>query len=296
MDSQGTADEAGSTATPWQRPQALLLNFFAAHLLGRDEAVYSASLIDVLAKVGVGEHAARSTLSRMTRRGLLQRHRSGKRVYLGLTEYTASVLQEGGTRVRQAVNREWDGHWTVLGFSLPETRRSDRHLLRSRLAWAGFGPLQNGLWITPREVDLDQLLEGLDVADHVKAFRATTLHPTDIQEMIAETWDLEELAEGYRGFLRRWDIADPMASAQDVLPQQLLMHTQWTLLLRKDPGLPVEHLPSDWPAVRAEHVFLRMRSVLAPQAEREVDAIVERISLPARDATDPRDRQGKRTA
>ncbi|NIJ10191.1 phenylacetic acid degradation operon negative regulatory protein [Saccharomonospora amisosensis] len=296
MDSQDTADEAGSTATPWQRPQALLLNFLAAHLLGRDEAVYSASLIDVLAKVGVGEHAARSTLSRMTRRGLLERHRSGKRVYLGLTEYTAGVLQEGGTRVRQAVNREWDGHWTVLGFSLPETRRSDRHLLRSRLAWAGFGPLQNGLWITPREVDLDQLLEGLDVADHVKAFRATTLHPTDIQEMIAETWDLEELAEGYRGFLHRWDIADPLASSQDVLPRQLLMHTEWTLLLRKDPGLPVEHLPRDWPAVRAEHVFLRMRSAFAPQAEREVDALVERIALPTRDATDPRDRQGKRTA
>lgn len=295
MESRDTADEAGSTATPWQRPQALLLNFFAAHLLGRAEAVYSASLIDVLAKVGVGEHAARSTLSRMTRRGLLERHRSGKRVYLGLTDHTVGVLQEGGHRVRHAVNREWDGNWTLLGFSLPETRRADRHLLRSRLAWAGFGPLQNGLWISSREVDLDQLLEGLDVADHVRAFRATTLHPTNIQEMIAETWDLEELAEGYRGFLRRWDIADPLDSTGDVLPRQLLMHTEWTLLLRKDPALPVEHLPSDWPAVRAEHVFLRMRSAFAPRAEREVDELVERIPLPERD-TPRAPSKGRQTA
>ncbi|PXY31088.1 PaaX family transcriptional regulator [Prauserella muralis] len=288
-----TDDEAGSGGTPWQRPQALLLNFFAAHLLGRSEAIYSGSLIDVLARVGVGEHAARSTLSRMTRRGLLERHRSGKRVYFGLTGYTVGVLEEGGHRVRQAVNRNWDGHWTVLGFSLPETRRADRHLLRSRLAWAGFGPLQNGLWITPRQVDIDQLLDGLDVSEHVKAFRATTLAPTDIQDMIAETWDLAELAEGYRGFLRRWDGAESTAREGDVLARQLLMHTEWTLLLRNDPGLPVEHLPADWPAVRAEHVFLRMRSALAPHAEREVEALVERLPL-AQD--EPARRPGRRTA
>ncbi|MEU3272811.1 PaaX family transcriptional regulator C-terminal domain-containing protein [Saccharomonospora sp. NPDC006951] len=273
-------DEAGPAGATWQRPQALLLNFFAAHFLGRTEAVYSGSLIDVLARVGVGEHAARSTFSRMTRRGLLERHREGKRVYLSPTEHTVDVLKEGAERVKNAVNRDWDGHWTVLGFSLPETRRADRHLLRSRLAWAGFGPLRNGLWITPRPIDVDRLLDGLDVAEHVNAFRATTLHPTDIHEMIAETWDLAELSTGYRGFLARWDIADPIPSDEDVLAWQLRMHTEWTLLLRTDPGLPLEHLPADWPAVRAEHVFLRMRSLFAPAAGREVGRIVDRLPLP----------------
>ncbi|MQA08148.1 MAG: PaaX family transcriptional regulator [Pseudonocardiaceae bacterium] len=296
MDPLDTGPEAGSTGMPWQRPQAVLLNFFAIHLLGRAEACYSGSLIDVLARVGVGEHAARSTLSRMTRRKLLERHRSGKRVYFGLTDYTVKVLEEGGQRVRHAVNREWDGHWTVLGFSLPETRRADRHLLRSRLAWSGFGPLQNGLWITPQAIDIDKLLDGLDVTEHVKAFRATTLHPTDMQEMIAETWDLDGLADGYRRFLERWDVSDPLDSKRDVLSRQLLMHAEWTLLLRNDPGLPVEHLPPDWPAVRAEHVFLRMRSALAPHADREVESLVDRIPLPDRDSTKPRRRQGQRSA
>ncbi|WP_199431467.1 PaaX family transcriptional regulator [Qaidamihabitans albus] len=277
MGTQGGAEEP--SGTPWQRPQGILLNFFAAHLLGRAEAVYSGSLIEVLARVGVGEHAARSTLSRMTRRGLLARHRRGKRVYLGLTDYTSKVLEEGSRRVRHAVNRDWDGHWTMLGFSLPETRRADRHLLRSRLAWAGFGPLQSGLWISPRSIEVEELLEGLDVADHVKAFRASTLRPTDIQEMIADAWDLDELAQGYRGFLRRWDVPDPLAATDDVLAGQLLMHTEWTLLLRKDPGLPLAHLPADWPAVRAEHVFVCTRAAFAPHAEREVTELVERIAV-----------------
>lgn len=262
-----------------QRPQALLLNFLASHVFGRSVAIYSGSLIDVLARVGVGERAARSTISRMTRRGLLERYRSGRRVYLGLTEHTVAVLKEGADRVRHAVNRDWDGHWTVLGFSLPETRRADRHLLRSRLSWAGFGPLQNGLWITPRQVEVDALLDGLDVTEHVKAFRATTLHPTDIPRMILETWELDELASGYRTFLEHWDIPEPLAGGEDVLPRQIRMHTEWTLLLRHDPGLPVEYLPADWPALRAEHVFLRMRSAFRPQAEREVAQLVEQLAL-----------------
>lgn len=273
-----------ATGKPWQRPQAVLLNFCAVHLLGRSEALSSGSFIEVLSRVGVGEHAARSTLSRMVRRGLLDRYRSGKRAYFGLTDRSAQVLRDGGRRVRETVNRNWDGQWTVLAFSLPETRRADRHLLRSRLTWAGFGPLHNGLWISPHDVDLTRLLAGLDVTDHVKAFRAGTEHPTDVQRMITDTWDLPELAARYREFLHRWDIADPRVAQHDALPGQLLMHTEWSLLIRHDPGLPVAHLPADWPAVRAEHVFLRMRSLLAPRAEHEVASIADRLPLTPADA------------
>jgi phenylacetic acid degradation operon negative regulatory protein len=49
-----------------------------------------------------------------------------------------------------AVNRHWDGRWTLLSFTLPESWQRQRHELRIRLLWAGFGPLQGGLWIAPR--------------------------------------------------------------------------------------------------------------------------------------------------
>lgn len=271
------------SAAPWQRPQAIVLTFCALYMRGRPEAVYSGSLVEVLGHVGVGEHAARSTLARMCRRGLLERHRLGKRVYFALTDHAATVLEEGGQRVEQleAVNRNWDGTWTLLGFSLPETRRSDRHVLRSRLSWSGFGLLQSGVWIAPRAVDVEAVLEGLDVARHVKAFRARTLLPTDVDEMIADAWDLDGLAARYREFLVRWDVPEPMPNAADALSRQLLMLTEWLLLVRDDPRLPVEHLPSDWPAVRAEQVTMRLRAAFAEPAERVVDELVSRLPLQA---------------
>jgi phenylacetic acid degradation operon negative regulatory protein len=279
-DATGTAANAAApAAAPTPRPQALMLTFCAVYMLDRRHAVYSGSLVEVLGRVGVGEHAARSTLSRMTARGLLERHRSGRRVYFAITDQAAAVLQEGGRRLGRAVNREWDGTWTLLGFSLPESRRADRHLLRSRLAWAGFGPLQNGLWIAPHPVDVAELLAGLDVVEHVKAFRAHTLPPTLIDEMINDAWDLDRIAAGYRAFLDRWGIAGPEADGGDPLSHLLLMSAEWLLLIRQDPRLPLRHLPPDWPAVPAERLFLARRATLLERARPVVDALLDRIPL-----------------
>jgi phenylacetic acid degradation operon negative regulatory protein len=246
---------------PQARPQTHVLMFSGIHLADPGTAISTAALIDVLARVGVGEHATRATVSRMISRGILQRQRRGRQVYLSPTASARTALAEGGARAWQSpVNRTWDGQWTLLGFSLPESRRADRHLLRSRLQWAGFGPLQSGLWVAPRFVDVERLLRQLDVLGHVKVFRAHVDAPTQVTELIEDAWDVPAIARGYETFLARWDRPDPLPQAPDDLARQLWLLGEWSLLARRDPGLPVEYLPADWPAVRAEHVALRLRA------------------------------------
>src|SRR5688572_5301363 len=111
-----------------RRPESLLLAFLGAHLRDRDVAVATGSVIDVLGRLGVGEHATRATLSRMTARGLLSSIRQGRRSYLAPTPRAVDVLRDGDARIRaDVVNRDWDGYWTLLSFSVPESRRADRH-------------------------------------------------------------------------------------------------------------------------------------------------------------------------
>jgi phenylacetic acid degradation operon negative regulatory protein len=282
-------DEGGGAgddplAPPAVRPQTHVLMFCGVHLTTPDLAVPTPGLIDALARVGVGEHAARSTVSRMLRRGTLQRHRRGKRIYLSPSPAARAELVEGGERAWQSpVNRTWDGQWTLLGFSLPESRRADRHLLRSRLQWAGFGMLQNGLWVAPRRVDLGALLQKLDVLDHLKVFQAEVAAPTRVADLIEDAWDVPTIARGYERFLERWDRPDPLPGAPDDLARQLWLLGEWTLLARHDPGLPVEYLPADWPAVRAEHVALRLRTGYEAGAAAIAAGLVERLD-PAGDA------------
>jgi phenylacetic acid degradation operon negative regulatory protein len=277
-DLDGLPPVSDPSGPPSVRPQTHVLMFAGGHLMGPDAAVSTVGLINALARVGVGEHAARSTVSRMIRRGTLQRRRRGKRIYLSPTPGTRAALAKGGERAWQSpVNRTWDGQWTLLGFSLPESRRADRHLLRSRLQWAGFGMLQNGVWVAPRQVDVEGLLQDLDVLDHLKVFRAQVAAPTQVAELIDDAWDVATIARGYQQFLDRWDRPDPLPDAPDDLARQLWLLGEWTLLARHDPGLPVEYLPADWPAVRAEHVALRLRTQYEAGAAAIAAGLVERL-------------------
>jgi phenylacetic acid degradation operon negative regulatory protein len=248
-------EQEGAEASP--KPQSLLLSFLAIHILEHGRAVYSGSVIDVFARVGVSEEAVRSMLARMVKRDLLSRRRRGRKMYFGLTPRSVGVLRDGHDRVWRtgAVNRDWDGSWTVVGFSLPEAWRSQRHDLRSRLVWAGFGPLQNGMWIAPGEVDVSAVVEGLGLEDHLNVLHARAADPTRTDQLIDRAFDTAGIARRYEAFLNRWDRPRPAVAAPDDLTRQLLLHTDWLHLVRSDPRLPVEHLPADWPAIRAEQVF-----------------------------------------
>ena len=250
------------------RPQALLLTFFGGYVLGRDLHVATSSVIDVLDRAGVSEHATRSTLSRMARRDLLRRVRRGRQVYVGLTPRSREVLHDGEARMWRtgAVNDRWDGTWTLLSFSLPDSWQRQRHELRSRLLWAGFGPLQGGLWIAPSRVDFAAVGDGLEAAAHVKVFEARALPPTDVDALVRDAWDLDAVAARYRGFLDRWSDPGRRPELPDGLAAQLVLQTDWLQVIRRDPRLPVQHLPADWPAVRAHRLFLAIYAELDPQA------------------------------
>ncbi|MFF5367436.1 PaaX family transcriptional regulator C-terminal domain-containing protein [Streptomyces sp. NPDC013187] len=265
------------------RPQSLMLTFLGDQVLGRDVCVYSGSVIDVFARAGIGEQATRSTLSRMAGRDLLRRQREGRRMYFGLTERSEAVLRDGEHRIWRtgAVNRRWDGTWTLLGFSLPESWQRQRHDLRSRLTWSGFGPLFNGLWIAPGEVDVSALVAELGLSAHVKVFRAHADTGTDIGRMIEETWELSDLAGRYGGFVRRWQPwEDDLPDADDALVLRLRLQTEWLQIVRRDPRLPVGHLPDDWPAEQAEKTFRTVYERLSPlvhvASERLLDLVPAR--------------------
>ncbi|MFF5114210.1 PaaX family transcriptional regulator C-terminal domain-containing protein [Streptosporangium sp. NPDC000509] len=244
-------------AAPSARPQSLIFSFLGIHALDRGTAISTGSIIEVFARLGVSEEAVRSTLARMVKRDLLIRYRVGRRVYVGLTPHAEAVLRDGRRRIWEtgAVNRDWDGTWTVVGFSLPDSRRSTRHDLRSRLIWAGFGPLQSGLWIAPGAREVCGVLESLEVDDHVTVLTARAFKPTEAADLVAKAFDIEQIARRYRAFLTRWDLTRPLPDAPDDLVRQLVLHTDWLQLVRQDPHLPAEHLPGDWPAIRAEQVF-----------------------------------------
>lgn len=267
------------------RPQTLMLTLLGRYLLGREVAVSASSVIEVFARVGVGEHAARSTLTRMVNRSLLSRQRHGRAMYFGLTERSERILRDGEARLWKlgAVNRDWDGVWTLLGFSLPESWQKQRHELRSQLTWAGFGPLFNGLWVAPGRAGVEEIVGSLGLESHVKAFHASTIPGTDVDQMIRETWDLDAIAAPYHAFAERWkNIEAELDQGADPLAVTLVMNSDWLRVIRDDPRLPVEHLPADWPAADAEVLFVRVDRRLTEESAKIAERLLDvRPLIPA---------------
>jgi phenylacetic acid degradation operon negative regulatory protein len=153
-----------------------------------------------------------------------------------------------------AINDAPAERWTLLTFSMPEGFRRKRYDLRARLSWAGFGPLQHGAWLAPSEVDVRPIVDALQLAQHVRAFRVSPIEPTNATEVIASTFDLDALAVRYRAFCRHWE---PHAARATLDPLQLTLRlsTEWLRIIRDDPRVPVHLLPPHWPAIEAQRLF-----------------------------------------
>jgi DNA-binding transcriptional regulator PaaX len=261
------------------RPETLLLALVGDQVLGHDVAVSTGSLIAVLNRLGVGEHATRATVARMVRRDLLRSVRRGREVFLGLTPRAVEVLRDGQRRLEaDVVDRDWDGRWTLLAFSVPETRRADRHALRTRLGWEGFAPLRSGVWVSPWDTDVSPALAELDLLDHAEVFRAEAALWTDPARIARQAWDLPTIAEGYRRFLDRW--SDDAFRDLDELSRRTLLTAEWLLLIRQDPRLPLALLPPQWPGVRAQELFRALQSLLVGPADELAAAWLATIADP----------------
>ncbi|WP_246608031.1 PaaX family transcriptional regulator [Paractinoplanes toevensis] len=259
---------------PSPAASAIMLTFLGDHVLDRDVCVYSGSVIEVLARAGVSAEATRSTLTRMTARGLLRRQRHGRRMYFGLTERSVRVLHDGSVRLWQtgAVNHDWDGTWTLLAFSLPGERQRERHDLRAALAWAGFGPVQGGLWIAPGTPEIESVRA---LGPHIRVFHARADASTDVTEMVAGAYDLPALAARYTDFRTRWENAPEL----DPLADKLHLVTDWLQIIRRDPRLPVAHLPLSWPAAGAQELFFRLNERLAGPASEIAAGLLDTVPV-----------------
>jgi phenylacetic acid degradation operon negative regulatory protein len=250
------------------RPQSLLLSFLGALVLDSDlPPLPSMILLDLLADLGVAEAAARATLKRMTQRGLFSRGQVGRTAEYALTPLAEDVLREATVRVTSPAPFEHaEGEWTLLSYSVPESRRDLRHRVRSRLTWAGFGGLRDGLWIAPGTVDVAAVLGRSDLTDAVglaDAFAARPLPGTDLDRLVERAWDVPAVRRAHTWFIDTWSSPPRVGGS---LAQLTLLGADWLALLRIDPGLPAAHLGPDWPASTSSAVYRRVFDGLEPAA------------------------------
>jgi phenylacetic acid degradation operon negative regulatory protein len=237
--------------------RSVLLTLLGEYVLPASASAWQETLIAALETLDHKHPAARRALARSVTAGWLRTERHGRRSRVHLTPATADMLRAGTERIYSFGDPwEWDGRWLLVVLRVPETRREVRHQVRTRLAWAGFGSLGGGLWISPhvdREGELHDAAGDGSVAE-VVTFRAEIGDVGDPAKVVGEAWDLDAVAAAYRAFIARFGRLRPAAPEAMFRAQTQLVH-EWRKFPFLDPELPDDMLPPGWPRRRAHDLF-----------------------------------------
>jgi phenylacetic acid degradation operon negative regulatory protein len=284
-------DAASSVRLPRRQagnaPQGLAVTLLSDYTLRNRAWLPSAAIVSLLAESGVTQASARTTISRLARRGVLEGTKHGRHSSYRLTEPAAAFLAVGGRWVVAPAGdgRPWDGRWTLVAFSLPKEHGTQRHALRGQLRWFGFAPLFDGLWISPRELSekvaaqLAQLTPGAITvfrAEHAEVGAAAPRHPLD-------AWDIDGITQQYSTFIEQWTQLLPrirarqIPGAEAVRARTEVMDTYRRLRVF-DPQLPTELLPAGWKREPAGKVFAAVYDGLADAAQEHVRAVATDIA------------------
>src|SRR5215467_455586 len=213
--------EAGAASA-----RGLLFTLLGELVLPGGGTGWTSAILDVFARLGVEEKATRQALMRTAAAGWLESEKIGRRTRWRLTTSARRLLTDGAERIYSFAGPapDWDGRWLVVVTRIPDGDRRARHVVRTRLSWAGFGTLGAGLWISPhpdREAEARGVLRDAGVADNAQVFVATRTGLGDVRDMVAQAWDLTAVEGQYEQFIEEFGDREP----PDVLGRQLeLVH------------------------------------------------------------------------
>jgi phenylacetic acid degradation operon negative regulatory protein len=263
------------------QPQFLIGDLFANYWSERQEPIPSAALVALLGDFGITVSGSRTALSRLARAGRVERTTIGRHTYYRQTAYGAERIRLVHAQLMAfgPEPRAWDGEWRLVAFHVSEAERDKRPALRSHLRALGFGPLFDGLWISPHADDgeVARVLHEVGV-DKATVFRARITAGADP----GRAWDLPALATRYRDFLAHFEPHLRAARGGSLSPAEALLvrtaaHYWWRRFAADDPDLPARFLPRPWPRADAHRLFAALDAELEPLARRHVEETVAAV-------------------
>ncbi|HTZ20474.1 MAG TPA: PaaX family transcriptional regulator C-terminal domain-containing protein [Opitutaceae bacterium] len=210
---------------------------------------------------------------------LLERHPAAElgRV-VRLTE-TGRVAAMGGRDPLERWARAWDGRWRMVLFDLPSKKRGLRMRWWRHLRAAGFGYLQNSVWITPDSLaETERVLARESIAvETLTLFEGRPAGGETDAQLVTGAWDFAQINSLYEQHLRLLRDAPTTADIAVLHEWVRRERTAWHAAVRLDPLLPQTLLPPDyagkkaWAARRQAFAKLGQLLVKPAEAKRPVD-------------------------
>ncbi|MCJ9368631.1 PaaX family transcriptional regulator [Acinetobacter baumannii] len=259
---------------------SLISTIFGDSVLHRGGNISLASLIQLLELFGFNDRAVRTSVFRLVKNDWLCSDKIGRTSFYRITDSSRSTYLQAEQRIYNDQMKEWDHYWDLILMSSLDTE--NKALLKKELEWLGFANISTNLMAYPgcNRIELQRLLVDLNMSEQVVVFKAETLQLFNnsvdtIGRMLRTNWPIDELRQRYLQFLdifREIGVLlmqenEQLEPVQAFQIRTLLIHYYRRILL-KDPALPLELLPTDWPAISARTFSMNIyKKVFEPADE-----------------------------
>lgn len=264
--------------------QHLVVTMLADYWRGSAAWLPSRLIVALAGSLGLSSSAASTALSRLAGRDVLEQSNAGRTSRYRFTPEAKARLDIGVGQIGGfgSQERRWDGMWTVVAFTVPESSREMRDLLRSRLKWLGFAPLYGAVWVSAWDTadELEDSCRHLGVENYA-IFRTPEAELRG--RPLIEAWDLEDLRRQYTPFIdsygRKARTLDPQRlSGAEAFKLRTEVIDAWRAFPWEDPGLPPELLPREFPLFEARRIFVALYNSLAEAAAAYVEETAVRLA------------------
>jgi len=238
------------------RTWSLIVTVYGDAIAPRGGAVWLGTLLAFFRALDIGEGVVRTAMSRLAADGWLERRRVGRHSYYRLADKGREAFRQASQRIYERRAPAWAGHFDlVIGGE------------RAALEAMGFGALAPGVFVAPGGARAVEGALRLQASGDAAANRA----------LAARCWPLEATAERYARFLaafaplRKAVERGAAFSDLDAFAARILLIHEYRRIVLRDPGLPQELLPPDWPGTRARDLCAAVYARLAAASERWLD-------------------------
>jgi phenylacetic acid degradation operon negative regulatory protein len=236
----------------------------ATALLGADQPRLRVSeLIAASALFGISAGAARTCLSRMVSNGELLSDNASYALAGHLLERRHRI--DNAARGELASALPWRGKWTLAVVSIERRSAAERLELRTAAMALHLAEIKEGVWIRPDNLDPDRLPRPRAVLDRqcvhfrsaesdISVDEVRSLFSLDAWMRDATTFRLAMNAE-LGSEPRQRSASKASLAYQFALSIAVIRH------LQRDPNLPAELVPKDWPADDLRSIYRELNNV-----------------------------------
>ncbi len=239
------------------RTWSLIITVYGDAIVPRGGSVWLGTLLAFFSALEIGEGVVRTAMSRLAADGWLERNRVGRNSFYRLRTKGRAQFEAAAQRIYNAQPVPWQGHFELL---LPDDSN------RAKMEEAGCGAMAPGVWLAPRPLEIDGLR--LRAEGDAKTLRI----------LAARAWPLDRLGESYAGFVETFTplrdfLADGgICSGIDALAARVLLIHEYRRIVLRDPLLPTQVLPTDWPGETARRLCADVYRAVLPASEAWLDA------------------------